>query len=153
LENLRIVRKCGQSEQYVWFDGALLRLEDKMRISEIREEMVRLGVKPIDPNQTIIIEKRVWEKMVEIAERLKVPASMERRSGFAGTGARNEEAMIEAILIGAVVLLVIGLAVRHPLALWIVEILVMGAMLGLVKELFGVRGRLYGSIGRPRLRR
>lgn len=61
--------------------------------------------------------------------------------------------MIEAILIGAVALLVVGLAIRHPLALWIVEILVMGAMLGLVKELFGVRGRLYGSIGRPRLRR
>jgi hypothetical protein len=60
---------------------------------------------------------------------------------------------LEFVFAVAVILVIVGIAARHPLALWIAEVLVMGAVFGLVKEIFGVKGRLYGSTGRPRIRR
>jgi hypothetical protein len=60
---------------------------------------------------------------------------------------------IEITFTVVVLLMAVGIARRNPLALWIGQVLVMGAVFGLVKELFGVKGRLYGSTGRPRLRR
>jgi hypothetical protein len=52
-----------------------------------------------------------------------------------------------------VALEVYGIIRRHPLALWIGEVLVMGAVLALVKALFGTRGHIRAYSGRPKLRR
>lgn len=58
------------------------------------------------------------------------------------------------LVLGAiVVLLIIGCIRRNPMALWIVETLTMFAVFAIGKQLFGTKGHIRGSIGRPRLRR
>lgn len=52
-----------------------------------------------------------------------------------------------------VLLEIYGIIRKHPLALWIGEVLVMGAVLALVKALFGTRGHIRAYTGRPRLRK
>lgn len=56
-------------------------------------------------------------------------------------------------VIAAILLLIVGCAKRHPLALWIAETLVMGAVFALIKSMFGVKGSMRGYTSRPRLRR
>lgn len=87
---------CRELRQYEWRDGALLRPEDNVTFSEIRK-LLRNGlvevvpgmyVSPemVGPNQTVIMERRVWEKMVEMAERLAPSVSTEQqRAGDAGS--------------------------------------------------------------------
>lgn len=60
------------------------------------------------------------------------------------------------IVSGGVVLVLLeiyGIIRRHPLALWMAEVVVMGAVLALVRNLFGTRGHIRANTGRPRLRR
>lgn len=57
------------------------------------------------------------------------------------------------IVIGLVLLLVVGCIKKNPLALWVGEVLIMGATLALVKALFGTKGSIRGYTGRPRIRK
>lgn len=57
------------------------------------------------------------------------------------------------ILASTIVLLIIGCVKKNPLALWIVETLVMFAVFAVAKELTGTKGHVRGYTGRPRLRR
>lgn len=57
---------------------------------------------------------------------------------------------VAAFLVG---LEIYGVIRRHPLALWVGEVLVMGAVLAVVKALFGTKGHIRAYTGRPRLRR
>jgi hypothetical protein len=77
-------------------------------------------------------------------------------SHFVGAKDKLMDATGWLILLGAVFLVALeiyGIVRRHPLALWIAEVLVMGAVLALVKALFGTRGHIRAYAGRPRLRR
>lgn len=61
--------------------------------------------------------------------------------------------IIVSVAVFLVGLEIYGIIRRHPLALWIGEVLVMGAILALVKALFGTRGHIRAYTGRPKLRR
>jgi hypothetical protein len=61
--------------------------------------------------------------------------------------------LIIITLVLLIVLELVGIARKQPLALWIGETLVMGAVFALVRNLFGTRGYIRGYTGRPRLRR
>lgn len=52
-----------------------------------------------------------------------------------------------------VALEIYGIIRRHPLALWIAEVVIMGAVLALVRNLFGTRGHIRAYTGRPRIGR
>jgi hypothetical protein len=57
------------------------------------------------------------------------------------------------LLVAAFLLEIIGCLKKHPLALWIAETLIMGAVFAICRSLFGTRGSLRSYTGRPRLRR
>ena len=61
--------------------------------------------------------------------------------------------IVVSVGVSLVALEVYGIIRRHPLALWIAEVLVMGAVLALVRNLFGTRGHIRAYTGRPRIRR
>jgi hypothetical protein len=61
--------------------------------------------------------------------------------------------LIIAVLVLLVVLELVGLVTKHPLALWVAEVIVMGAVFALVKSVFGTKGYVRGYTGRPRFRR
>jgi hypothetical protein len=65
----------------------------------------------------------------------------------------SAEGLVIFIVVALVVLLVVGCVKKNPLALWVGEVLIMGATLALVKALFGTKGYIRGSTGRPRIRR
>lgn len=65
----------------------------------------------------------------------------------------SAEGLAVFIVIALALLLVVGCVRKNPLALWIGEVLIMGATLALVKALFGTKGYIRGYTGRPRIRR
>lgn len=65
----------------------------------------------------------------------------------------SAEGLAIFISITLVVLLIVGCVKKNPLALWVGEVLIMGATLALVKALFGTKGYIRGYTGRPRIRR
>lgn len=60
---------------------------------------------------------------------------------------------ILALTLFVVAIEIVGIVRRNPLALWVAEVLVMGAVFAVVRELFGVKGHIRGYTGRPRIRR
>jgi hypothetical protein len=65
----------------------------------------------------------------------------------------SAEGLVIFVVIALVLLLILGCVKKNPLALWIGEVLIMGATFALVKALFGTRGYIRGYTGRPRIRR
>ncbi len=61
--------------------------------------------------------------------------------------------IIVSVAVFLVGLEIYGIIRKHPLALWIAEVLVMGAVLAIVRNLFGTRGHIRTYTGRPKLRR
>ena len=63
------------------------------------------------------------------------------------------EGLAISVVVGLVVLLIVGCVKKNPVALWVVEVLIMGATLAVVKALFGTKGHIRAYTGRPRLRK
>jgi len=61
--------------------------------------------------------------------------------------------IIVSVAVFLVGLEIYGIIRKHPLASWIAEVLVMGAVLAIVRNLFGTRGHIRAYTGRPKLRR
>jgi hypothetical protein len=63
------------------------------------------------------------------------------------------EGLVIFVVIALVLLLIVGCVKKNPVALWVVEVLIMGATLAVVKALFGTKGHIRAYTGRPRLRK
>lgn len=78
-------KRCDGLSQYIWREGGLMRVSEiRDAVASLRKDLVEVApgmwVRPemVGPDGTVIMERRVWEKLVEMAERLKVPASTGR---------------------------------------------------------------------------